>query len=84
MWHVLWQEQRTRVARFFSGQYTKIGKTLYQTTMKLPYGHKIYQMAVKYSQWREKYASIFHSKALQNIPKLILGQKYGIWQPCSP
>jgi hypothetical protein len=36
----------TRVARFFRIQYAKIGK-IYQLTTKLPYGPKMYQMAIK-------------------------------------
>jgi hypothetical protein len=32
---------------------------------KIPNGHEIIQMVIKYTK-------IFHSKALQNIPKLVL------------
>jgi hypothetical protein len=45
----------------------------YQRTTKCTYGHKIYQMAVKYSKWSQTtYSNIFHSGALQNIPKLVI------------
>jgi hypothetical protein len=39
---------------------------IYQITTTLPNGHKIYQIF----QMNIKYTSIFHSKALQNLPKL--------------
>jgi hypothetical protein len=39
-------------------------------------GRRIFQMAIKCT-------SIFHSNALQNVPKLvILVLKFTIWQPC--
>jgi hypothetical protein len=41
----------------------------------IPNGRKIFQMIIKYH-------NIFHSKALQNLPKLgFLDWKYAIWQP---
>jgi hypothetical protein len=44
---------------------------------KLPIGRKIYQMAIKYTK-------IFHSKTVQNLPKIeFLVWKQTIWQPSS-
>jgi hypothetical protein len=47
-------------------------------------------MAVNYTKWQNykqmaiKYTNIFHSKTLQNIPKLgFLLCKYTLWQPLS-
>jgi hypothetical protein len=57
------------VARFFLGQNTKMGKIVpndhKMTTWPydIPNGRTIFQMAKKYN-------NDFHSKALQNIPKL--------------
>jgi hypothetical protein len=42
--------------------YQKRGK-IYQITTTLPNDRKIFQMTIQYT-------SIFHSKALQNLPKL--------------
>jgi hypothetical protein len=54
----------------------KRGK-IYQITTKLPKGHKIQQMTVKYSHF-------FHSEAHQNLTQWrYLVWKYTIWQPCS-
>jgi hypothetical protein len=48
-------------------------------------------MAIKYSKWPRipngymyvDYTNVFHSKALQNLPELLLFiRKYTIWQPC--
>jgi hypothetical protein len=41
---------KSRVARLFVKQFTKLGK-IHQITSKLPNGHKIYQMAIKYTKW---------------------------------
>jgi hypothetical protein len=38
-------------------------KTVGKYTTKLPNGHQIYQMAIDYT-------NLFHSKDLQNLPKL--------------
>jgi hypothetical protein len=47
--------------------------------MKIPSRSKLNQMVIKY-MYVPTY--IFHSKALQNIPKLaFLVCKYAIWQP---
>jgi hypothetical protein len=44
--------------------------------LNIPNGHNIFQMAIKYT-------SIFHSRALQNLPKFgFLVRKHTIWQPC--
>jgi hypothetical protein len=60
---------QTRLPDFSWSKHTKLGK-IYQATTnytKLPYimpnGHKIFQMIIKYN-------NIFHSKALQDLPKL--------------
>jgi hypothetical protein len=60
----------TRVARFFLTQYTKTGE-IYKIAATLPNGHKIYQMAVKYSKVPQTKRNIFHSKALKNLPKSV-------------
>jgi hypothetical protein len=58
-----------RVARFFVTQYTKTGENIpnyYNITkwpLNIPNGRKIFQMTIKYT-------NIFHSKALQDLPKL--------------
>jgi hypothetical protein len=58
-----------RVARFFFTQYTKTEKKIpnYHNFTKMskniPNDRKIFRMTIKYT-------SIFHSKALQNLPKL--------------
>jgi hypothetical protein len=53
--------------------------SLYQTaisTYLMPNGHKILQIIIKYK-------NIFHSKVLQNLPKLgFLVWKQTVWQPC--
>jgi hypothetical protein len=76
------KRKKTRVARFFLTQYSKT-REKYQITTTLPNCHrihipndrKIYQMTITYT-------SIFHSKALQNLPKLgFLVWKQTIWQP---
>jgi hypothetical protein len=41
------------------------GETIYQIITKLPNGHKIYQMAMKYSKLAEKYTNIFHFKEIK-------------------
>jgi hypothetical protein len=51
-----------RVARFFRHSKPKWWKRD-QITTKLPNGRNIFQMA-------KEYANLFHSKALQNLPKL--------------
>jgi hypothetical protein len=56
-----------RVARFVMVKRTKTWKKYTKWPLNFPYGHKIYQMDVKYY----KYTNIFYSKALQNIPKLV-------------
>jgi hypothetical protein len=43
---------------------------IYQIYTKLRNSPKIYQMAVIYSKWPWNCTNIFHSKALQNLPKL--------------
>jgi hypothetical protein len=70
------------VARFILIQYTKIRKKCLFST-KLPNGPKIYQMAAVYVfQMAIKCTSIFHSNALQNLPKLgYFIRKYTVWQP---
>jgi hypothetical protein len=58
------------VARFFLKQYTKTVK-IYQIITTLLNYRKIYQMAVKYVFLMTiNYTNIFHSEALQNVPKL--------------
>jgi hypothetical protein len=56
---------------FYRYNVPKRGK-IYQIAIKSPYGHKIHQMDVEYT-------NLFHSKALQNLPKLV--RKYTIWLP---
>jgi hypothetical protein len=62
----------TRVA-IYNGtmvQYTKTAGNVPNDHIILkPIGHEIYKMDLKY-QMPIKYTNIFHSKALQNIPKL--------------
>jgi hypothetical protein len=59
----------TRVARFLLTQYTKTSENIpnYHNITKwpqnIPNDCEIFQMTIKYT-------SIFHSKALQNLPKL--------------
>jgi hypothetical protein len=79
---------------FFRHNIPKRGK-IHQITTTLPNCHKMYQMTEKYSKWPNnipndhtifqmtiQYTSIFHSKALQNLPKLgFLVWKQTIWQP---
>jgi hypothetical protein len=43
---------------------------MYQIATKLPNYHKINEMAVIYSKWRQNVPNIFYSKVLQNLPKL--------------
>jgi hypothetical protein len=71
-----------RVARFSLVQTYQNGKNipndhkLYQTAIHYSICHKIFQMIIKCN-------NIFHSKALQNLPKLgLLVWKQTIWQPC--
>jgi hypothetical protein len=68
-----------RVARFFLVKYTKTGIKYQISKVHINY---VYQWAVKYSKLPlNTYSSIFHSKALPNIPKLgFLEWKYTIWQ----
>jgi hypothetical protein len=57
---------------------TKMGETIqnYQMAIKCTIGRKKIQRALEYT-------NLFHSKALQNLPKLkFLVWKYTIWQPC--
>jgi hypothetical protein len=59
----------------------KRGK-IYQMVKTLPNGQTIYQMVVIYSQQLAiENTNFFHSKALQNVPKLVW--KHTIWQPCT-
>jgi hypothetical protein len=59
----------SRVARFFSVQ-------TYQSWKNIPNDHKLYQTAINYTKWPKifqrviKFKNIFHSKALQILPKL--------------
>jgi hypothetical protein len=69
----------TRVARYFYPIIPKLGK-IYQMTIKytkvpqdIPNDRKIDQMAIKYT-------NIFHSKTLQNFPKLVFLVLKIIWQ----
>jgi hypothetical protein len=61
---------RNRNARFFLVQHTKKGKIFEMTTkytkkpQNIPNASKIDQMDIKY-------INIFHSKSLQNLPKLV-------------
>jgi hypothetical protein len=71
----------TRVARFFSTQYTKTWENISNChkITKWPYnvpnGLNIFKMA-------KECTKLFHSKALQNLPKLgFLVWKQTIWQP---
>jgi hypothetical protein len=69
---------------FSWSKHTKTGKVckmgtiyIYQTANIISNGHKLFQTVVKYT-------IIFHSKTLQNIPKLgFLVLKWTIWQPCT-
>jgi hypothetical protein len=71
-WH-----SRIRVARFFLVQ-------TYQNGKNIPNDHKLYQNVHKIYQIVLKHTNVFHSKALQNIPKFgYLVWKQTIWQPCS-
>jgi hypothetical protein len=57
------------------GEYTKLPLN-YQMAINIPNNGNI-------SQMDKKYADIFHSKALQNLPKVgFLVWKHAIWQPC--
>jgi hypothetical protein len=50
----------------------------YQNGKNVQHNLKLYQIAIKYTKWhknipngyKNRYTNIFHSKALQNIPKL--------------
>jgi hypothetical protein len=62
--------------------------TIFQNGEKLPNAHNITNSTssipngLKTFQRTIKYTNIFHSKALQNLPKLgFLVRKYTIWQP---
>jgi hypothetical protein len=75
-------EVKSGFARFFPEQDTKAGK-MYQnnTSQSMQIGLNMYQTAVLYvhikKKYSTKYTNIFHSKALQNIPKTgILGHEY--------
>jgi hypothetical protein len=60
--------QESRVARFFLVQTFQIGKNITND-------HKLYQLAIKYSNGLI-ITNIYHSKALQNLPKFgIFGMK---------
>jgi hypothetical protein len=52
-----------RNARFFLVQTYQKGKNIPKDHKQKPNGHTLYQMSIKYTH-------IFHSKTLQNIPKL--------------
>jgi hypothetical protein len=71
------------VARFFLVQTYQNGEKYTKWRQTIPNDHKIYQMAVNYSKRSlNRYTNIFHSKALQNLPKLgFLVWKQTIWQP---
>jgi hypothetical protein len=53
---------------FSSHNVPKRGKT-YQTTTKLPNGHKNVPNGRNIFQMAQKYTNLFLSKALQNLPK---------------
>jgi hypothetical protein len=62
-------------------QYAKAGENMpncHQNTKRpwnVPNGRNIFQMDIEYT-------NLFHSKVLQNLPKLgFLVWKYTIWQP---
>jgi hypothetical protein len=57
-------------------KYTKLPQTTYTKRLYIiPKGRKLFQMVIKYN-------NIFHSKALQTLPKLgFLVWKQTIWQP---
>jgi hypothetical protein len=67
----------TRVARFFLLQTFQFGKNIEMTInytkrpFIIPNGRKIFQIVMKYT-------NIYHSKALQNLPK------FGIWLENKP
>jgi hypothetical protein len=63
----------------------KRGSVYQNESQIIPNCIKIYQIVLKYMyQVALKYTNIFHSKAFQNIPKLVfLYWKYTIWQPWS-
>jgi hypothetical protein len=77
-----------RVRRFHEGCQIFLD-TIYQNEGKYAKLQQHYQMAITYIpndekilQMTIKYTSIFHSKALQNLPKLgFLVWKQTIWQP---
>jgi hypothetical protein len=80
--YVSFTRLRDRVTRFFFVQ-------IYQNGKNIPIDHKLYQTAINYTKWPKifqmviKYKNIFHSKALQILPKLgFLVWKQTIWQPC--
>jgi hypothetical protein len=58
-------------ARFLLGPNIPKREKFAKWPQAIPNGHKSYQMAIKYRfQMVIKYTNIFHSKALQNLPKL--------------
>jgi hypothetical protein len=70
-----------RVARFYSVQYTQNEKIYQKIYPNVFIGHKIYQMAIKYTNGHKIYPirqnchkniNIFHCKAFQNLPKMEL------------
>jgi hypothetical protein len=57
-WRISSKRLKSRTARFVLVQHTKTGKIyqittkyVYQISVDLPNGRKIYQMAVKYTKW---------------------------------
>jgi hypothetical protein len=54
-----------RVARFFLVCDTKTGK-MYKTTQNVPSGHKIFQMAIKYSKWPQNISTFSNLKNYPN------------------
>jgi hypothetical protein len=62
----------TKVARFFSTQYTKMGAYI-PKCLKLPKGHKMYQMAVIYSKWPKNIPIFSISRPSQIYPNWDFG-----------
>jgi hypothetical protein len=74
--------QHTKMEKWYQIPHNNIPKGIHQIQNK----HQIYQMAIKYTEWpwnfqmAVKYMNLFHSKAIQNIPKLeSLVCKYTLW-----
>jgi hypothetical protein len=65
--HLLTSIRCSRIARFLLAQRAKRGK-MHQKATKATKGHKMYWMAIKY-------ANIFNSKALTNLPELFFGMQ---------